>query len=656
MKIKKIYISSFGKLKDFSLDFNQGITQINQPNGWGKSTLAMFIKSIFYGLSDKKKGVLDNERKKYKPWNSAERFGGYAIIERAGRDYKVERFFGNKASEDTVSVIDVKTGKSFSTLDLGKKFFQIDEEGFLSTTFLSQKDFEIKSNASLTAKFNEGHDGLDTLLFDKALKKLEERQKIYKVRGDKGLVSETKSEIRRVQEQIERATLCEEMVKTLYSTADQLVLEINQLSDKIKKITGEVALAGKTEVIKIKRENLEKLNLERKTIAGRITEIERKLNNNIDGAKRVKDFSECLSQMKTLSDTERLLREELSSLGNQKPSHKSSKSILKLGLSGVLLASGVGLCFVNWIIGAPLILASLLLGCFSLLKSKGDNSVNLNAEKKRQEVVQCNELFNKTRTVLENYLDGFNIDYVDYGYALKEIEESVFAYENFNREIVNKEKQIQSLISDDDLNLQIQQTYDLKELNFTLEQLNVSYSEKVKRLAEINARIKEIENQASKVVEYEEELTDLKEKLEKEQKEYEIINLTLEYLNKADENLKIKYRAPLQNNLDKYTALLSDDKIKANIDIDLKVTALENGISRDIDYYSEGTKNLIEICVRFALVEALFTEDKPPIILDDPFVNLDGEKLSNALKFLEKISKEYQIIYLICHESRGRNV
>ena len=80
MKLVSLYVSSFGKLKDFSYDFNDNFNVIKQENGWGKSTLATFIKSIFYGLSGgRTRSVAENERLKYKPWNSTEKFGGPAI-------------------------------------------------------------------------------------------------------------------------------------------------------------------------------------------------------------------------------------------------------------------------------------------------------------------------------------------------------------------------------------------------------------------------------------------------------------------------------------------------------------------------------------------------------------------------------------------------
>ena len=53
-----------------------------------------------------------------------------------------------------------------------------------------------------------------------------------------------------------------------------------------------------------------------------------------------------------------------------------------------------------------------------------------------------------------------------------------------------------------------------------------------------------------------------------------------------------------------------------------------------------------------ALVDALFKEVKPPVILDDPFVNLDDDKLARGKELLIALEKEYQAIYFTCHESR----
>ena len=56
--------------------------------------------------------------------------------------------------------------------------------------------------------------------------------------------------------------------------------------------------------------------------------------------------------------------------------------------------------------------------------------------------------------------------------------------------------------------------------------------------------------------------------------------------------------------------------------------------------------------MRLSLIESLFEKEKPFIILDDPFVNLDEDKIQHAKELINNISKQYQIIYFACHESR----
>ena len=67
MRLIKCYVSSFGKLKDFDYKFDAGLNTFKEDNGWGKTTLATFIKAMFYGLNSGKRSVGENERIKYRP-------------------------------------------------------------------------------------------------------------------------------------------------------------------------------------------------------------------------------------------------------------------------------------------------------------------------------------------------------------------------------------------------------------------------------------------------------------------------------------------------------------------------------------------------------------------------------------------------------------
>lgn len=56
--------------------------------------------------------------------------------------------------------------------------------------------------------------------------------------------------------------------------------------------------------------------------------------------------------------------------------------------------------------------------------------------------------------------------------------------------------------------------------------------------------------------------------------------------------------------------------------------------------------------MRLALIDCLYPQEKPFIILDDPFVNFDDEKLELCKALIRTISKQYQIVYFACHKSR----
>ena len=50
MRLINCYIENFGGLSRYSLTLQPGITVVEEPNGFGKTTLAEFIRAMFYGF------------------------------------------------------------------------------------------------------------------------------------------------------------------------------------------------------------------------------------------------------------------------------------------------------------------------------------------------------------------------------------------------------------------------------------------------------------------------------------------------------------------------------------------------------------------------------------------------------------------------------
>ena len=155
MKIKSLHIAGFGALSDFDLTFSDGITTVCENNGYGKSTLAAFIKAMFYGLesySTRTKAFLD--RMHYCPFG-AKNFGGNITIEFCGKEYRIERSFAAKSETgDTMTVY----CNGNPTDELGKipgaKLFGINKESFENLLCVDSFSTRVSADDDINKKLN----------------------------------------------------------------------------------------------------------------------------------------------------------------------------------------------------------------------------------------------------------------------------------------------------------------------------------------------------------------------------------------------------------------------------------------------------------------------------------------------------------------------
>ena len=89
------------------------------------------------------------------------------------------------------------------------------------------------------------------------------------------------------------------------------------------------------------------------------------------------------------------------------------------------------------------------------------------------------------------------------------------------------------------------------------------------------------------------------------------------------------------------------------MDNDLNLLIDEKGKAREAELFSTGTYECMMLCMRMALIEALFTDEQPFLVLDDPFANLDDRHTQRALDMVKRIAQKHQIIYLVCNSSRS---
>ncbi len=652
MIIKSIYVSSFGKLKNYSLELNDGLNSIQENNGWGKSTIAVFIKSMFYGLNDSKRSIEENERLKFRPWNSTEKFGGNLVFVWKEKEYKIERFFGQKSSEDTVKLYDNQTGREFfKTETLGERIFQIDEEGFFSTTFFSQKDLEVKSNSSLTSKYSAVLDSEDTQKFDKIIEKIENKAKEYKARGDKGLIFQTKKEIIELDAKIEQAKKSKQILSSLEEELRLYENQASTLKNDVENVNDKLLALAKSKTYEYKNTQISKLNAQIIENQKKISDFDFILNQKEISATEHELYVGCAGDYEKAKAIKNVLSEDVKKLKEPQKSQNNKLSIAFMALFITFLVVAVGAMFVSYLVGLILLTPTVIFLVLWLLGSRDGVKKSILTEK-INELRKFTELTFSIEDKLNSYLSRFNTDdSLSFGERLTNVlnaykEKTVLI--GVNSELIKEISELKvDLIDKTITNFNESEV----ELTTKLTALKKSYADKLDLIALTKSKI----NHYSLITDSLEELNESKEntneKLNDYVTHYNLLTKTLDFMKQADENMKVKYREPLKNAFSKYVSAVLGDKI-VDIDVDFRVTVDENGQKRNTDFYSLGYKNVLNICKRFALIDVLFENEKPFIILDDPFVNLDQDKLDAVKKVLEILMNEYQILYFTCHNSR----
>lgn len=196
--------------------------------------------------------------------------------------------------------------------------------------------------------------------------------------------------------------------------------------------------------------------------------------------------------------------------------------------------------------------------------------------------------------------------------------------------------------------------YPLDELNRMIQDVDERIEEVRDAIEQYRHQMEDLQEQLDARDEKEQQLSICRQEQELETEKFEILSITQDFLQNAKDQFSARYLGPIENGFGKYYQLLTGDAdssymVNANINVQVK----EQGEMRESKWLSAGYQDLLGICMRLALVDAMYPEEKPFLVLDDPFVNLDEDKVEHGRELLHKIAEEYQILYFTCHNSRS---
>lgn len=178
-----------------------------------------------------------------------------------------------------------------------------------------------------------------------------------------------------------------------------------------------------------------------------------------------------------------------------------------------------------------------------------------------------------------------------------------------------------------------------------------------KNIRSFDNRLVEINEQIERRDELLEKINSETELVKKERKKYDHLSLTSNYLKEAKEKLITKYVEPIKVSFKKYfNVATANNGMQFMIEPDTSITVMQYGKQRETETLSVGFKDVVGVCLRFAYTASMYKDEKPFLVLDDPFVNLDDGKKTACYGLLSNLGEEYQIVYFTCSKKSAKEI
>jgi len=631
LKINKLKINSYGKLKEKEINLEDGINIIYGQNESGKSTLINFLVNSFYGISKNKKGKEISDYEKYKPW-IGEEFSGKVEYELDNKEkFEIYRDFNkknpkifNENMEDISKEFNIDKNK-------GNEFFyeqtKIDEELFLSTLAINQNEVKLESqtqNFLIQKIANLSQTGDDNTSFKKVIDRINRRQ-LDEIGTERSREKPINVISRKIQDLEAKKAELEKYKNLKYEFDDkennlnEEVLSLENECDFLK----EIKLLNENENIEkekikikenIKKENLEKINL---------------LNNKIDNLKNNYEKS-----FKKYSED---------NLENRKIRNNKNRKRKQLNIIFILLILINILQFIfiknnifkfTFLLTVPV----FLIIYYFLINNKNKKIKDKEAiEKNNFEKVNL-ELINleNEKKIIEDSLNNLN-------------EELNKIKNDFNLKIkLEEEKIINRYLSRIERN-RINDLINLENINFEIEKVQKEINDKKLKLHTLELDKRNIEPNLYSLSKIEEELVNNNEKMLALRNLNLSMNFAKEILTDSYEKMKNsvtpKFTENLSNNISKITDK-KYNKVMFNEDNGL-IVELENGDYVPVNRMSIGTIDQLYLSLRLSMINEMSNE-KVPILLDESFAFYDDERLKNILLYLNSEFRDRQIIIFTC--------
>lgn len=679
MKIKNIKVNAYGNIENKDINLEEGINIIHGANESGKSTLLNYIISIFYGISRNKDGKALSDYEKYKPWNSNEFSGRISYKLEDGEKYEIFRDFNKKNPKIYNDKLEDISDRFETDKKDGSKFFieqmGIDKQMYLSTVVSTQEEVRLdeKNQNMLIQKIaNLAGTGEDNVSYKKALIKLQE-----KIRDEIGTNKTSQKPINIIEKEI--VEINNKIVETekyrnrkyeIDAEKEQILSELKELEQQ-KQILQELQNSMKSEEETKNRLEIREKN--RKDNIAKINELTNQKNTINAESERVQSAKNHLQDIiKGHKENIEKLNSEIEKIANEKEEtqEKEKPSILFIVITVVLAIALI--CSIilikNYIVSGILGVAIIANIVFYVInnnkqkvnKAKLREKINQEKQYKREKLENQKQQIIANVNTTEKELEKQEEEEKQVNSELSMLKGQIILLEKNNEKITEEIEQDNKAIKEESNKnkQQIIEKYKDKNINDLL-YINdyQNYISKIEETINNNRiRIKGLEIEYNTIVPQLDEMVVLeekreadKEKLAKLREKESIINIAIENLMDAYEEMKTTITPKFTKNLSESIQKISSNKYNKVTINDENGMIIENNRGEYVEAIklSTGTIDQLYLALRLSMIDELSKENLP-IILDESFAYSDNNRLKNMLQYLTSDLNNHQTIIFTC--------
>ena len=679
MKIKNIKVNAYGNIENKDINLEEGINIIHGANESGKSTLLNYIISIFYGISRNKDGKALSDYEKYKPWNSNEFSGRISYKLENGEKYEIFRDFNKKNPKIYNDKLEDISDRFETDKKDGSKFFieqmGIDKQMYLSTVVSTQEEVRLdeKNQNMLIQKIaNLAGTGEDNVSYKKALIKLQEkiRDEIGTNKTSQKPVNIIEKEIVEINNKIVETEKYRNRKYEIDAEKEQILSELKELEQQ-KQILQELQNSMKSEEETKNRLEIREKN--RKDNIAKINELTNQKNTINAESERVQSAKNHLQDIikghkenieKLNSEIEKIANEKEETQEKEKPS--ISFIVITVVLAIALICSIILIknYIVSGILGVALI-ANIVFYVINKNKQKVNKAklrekINQEKQYKREKLENQKQQIIANVNTTEKELEKQEEEEKQVNSELSMLKGQIILLQKNNEKITEEIEQDNKAIKEESNKnkQQIIEKYKDKNINDLL-YINdyQNYISKIEETINNNRiRIKGLEIEYNTIVPQLDEMVVLEEKREADKEKLaelrekeSIINIAIENLMDAYEEMKTTITPKFTKNLSESIQKISSNKYNKVTINDENGMIIENNRGEYVEAIklSTGTIDQLYLALRLSMIDELSKENLP-IILDESFAYSDNNRLKNMLQYLTSDLNNHQTIIFTC--------